>query len=152
MPRVYSVKKARKDNPAVEKGQPYFWWKFRYGPKQYSATYPRPSQLTQSPFLSQALELAERIEDHGLGEDMAGEVDELRSMCEESLDNMPDGLRDSSPTGELLQERIDAMDEAESVFDNIEWDEEEEADDEARRLEEIEDAKEELLAILGSLP
>lgn len=48
MPRVHYVKKARKDNPAVKAGEPYYWWKFRYGGKRYSRTRPTRSQLTQS--------------------------------------------------------------------------------------------------------
>ena len=43
MPRVNYVKKARKNNPAVKRGESYFWWKFRYGGKQYSKTRPRQS-------------------------------------------------------------------------------------------------------------
>jgi len=46
MVRVHYVKKARKDNPAVKAGEPYYWWQFYRGQKQYSATYPRRSQVT----------------------------------------------------------------------------------------------------------
>jgi len=52
MPRVNHVKKARKDNPVCKKGESYYWWKFRFGGKKYSLTYPKQSQLTQSPYLS----------------------------------------------------------------------------------------------------
>lgn len=52
MPRVTHVKKARKDNPVAKKGESYYWWKFRYGGKHFSLTYPKSSQLTQSPYLS----------------------------------------------------------------------------------------------------
>lgn len=48
MPRVHHVKKARKDNPAVSKGQPYYHWQRYRSRKQYSATYPKRSQLTSS--------------------------------------------------------------------------------------------------------
>jgi hypothetical protein len=52
MPRVHHVKKARKDNPVCKKGGSYYWWKFRHGGKHFSLTYPKQSQLTQSPYLS----------------------------------------------------------------------------------------------------
>ncbi len=52
MPRVTHVRKARKDNPVCKAGESYYWWKFRFGGKHYSLTYPKPSQLTQSVYLS----------------------------------------------------------------------------------------------------
>ncbi len=52
MPRVTHVKKARKDNPVCKAGESYYWWKFRFGGKHFSLTYPKQSQLTQSPYLS----------------------------------------------------------------------------------------------------
>ena len=62
MARVIHVQKARKDNPAVKKGQPYYHWSFRFGGKHYSATYPRPSQLTQSK-MSEVLSQQEACDD-----------------------------------------------------------------------------------------
>jgi len=52
MAKAHYVKRARKDNPVVKAGESYYWWKFRFGPKLYSKTPPKPSQLTQSPYLS----------------------------------------------------------------------------------------------------
>lgn len=52
MPRVTHVKKARKNNPVCKRGESYYWWKFRHGSKHFSLTYPKQSQLTQSPYLS----------------------------------------------------------------------------------------------------
>ena len=52
MPKVTHVKRARKDNPVAKAGESYYWWKFRYGGKHFSLTYPKQSQLTQSPYLS----------------------------------------------------------------------------------------------------
>ncbi len=52
MPRVNHVKKARKDNPVAKRGESYYWWKFRHGGKHFSLTYPKSSQLTQSPYLA----------------------------------------------------------------------------------------------------
>lgn len=134
MPRVNYVKKARKDNPAVKAGESYYWWKFRYGGKQYSRTRPRASQLTQSPYLSQVRGLIERIEDENplvwddfdaIREDIKGELECLKDETQSSLDNMPEQLQ-YAPNGELLQERIDALENAEMDIDNIdEFDEDE---------------------------
>jgi len=121
MPRVHHVKKAAKDNQVVKKGEPYYWWKFRHSGKRYSKTYPRPSQLTQSEFLSQAYELAERLEDleeecqtvedlKSEVEGIADEIESLGSEQEEKIYNMPDALQESE-TAELLRGRSETCSE-----------------------------------------
>ncbi len=120
MARVHFVKKARKNNPAVQAGEPYFWWAFRFGGKHYSKTAPRPSQLTQSHFRSGWRAISEAIEDaeqageiktseelKTLLEGLAEDLRELSQEAEESLENMPEGLREGD-TGLQLQERADA--------------------------------------------
>lgn len=52
MPKVHFVQKARKDNPVAKRGESYYWFKFRYGPKQYSKNRPKPKDLTQSQYLT----------------------------------------------------------------------------------------------------
>jgi len=128
LPKVTHVKSARKDNPVCQKGEPYYWWKFRFGGKRYSLTRPKPSQLTQSAYLSTVRGLVEQIEDWGsitneddlemFKDEIRGQLEELRDETEESRDNMPESLQDS-PTGELLQERYDALDEAVNEIDNM---------------------------------
>lgn len=152
MPRVNHVKKARKDNPVCKRGESYFWWKFRYGGKRYSLTRPRPSQLTQSAYYGAVRSLIERIEDSSIGdfeefESLADEVkDELQTIgqeCQDGLDNMPDSLQ-YSPTGELLQERIDACENAESEIECIEefdFEEEEFDAEDCETEEEVEEAE-----------
>ena len=125
MARANFVKKARKDNPACKKGESYYWWKFRFGSKNYSKTKPRQSQLTQSDFLSQIYGICETIEDMTIESNFENEIDEikseletLQSECEEKRDNMPEQLQDTG-SGELLQERYDSIDEMMSELDGI---------------------------------
>jgi hypothetical protein len=136
MPKVTFVKSARKANPVAEVGQSYYWWKFRFGGKRYSKKMPRPSQLTQSEYLSTLRSLIEQVEDHNVGDPEAFEelrdeivsaVTDLREQAQDSLDNMPESLQ-ASPTGELLQERIDALESAESDIENLEVDDIDESD------------------------
>ena len=134
MPRVQHVKKARKDNPVCKAGESYYWWKFRYGGKRFSLTRPRPSQLTQSAYFGGIRALGEQIEDTevndnddftSLRDEVASELQTIGSECQENLDNMPESLQ-YSPTGELLQERIDACENASSEVESVdEFDEEE---------------------------
>jgi hypothetical protein len=128
MPRVTHVKSARKDNPVCKKGESYYWWKFRYGGKRYSLTRPKPSQLTNSPYYGQVRSLVEQIDatdvtDNddftALRDEITSELETLRDECQGNLDNMPESLQ-YSPTGELLQERIDACENAQGEVENLE--------------------------------
>jgi len=127
MPKVTHVKAARKDNPVCKKGESYYWWKFPYGPKLCSSTYPKRSQLTQSDFFSQMYNIEDEViarfneagdveELRGMVEDAVEQIGELGEECCEKLDNMPESLQDG-PTGELLQSRSD---ECESMADELE--------------------------------
>lgn len=144
MPRVHHVKAARKPipNAGIEVGDSYYWWKFRYGGKRVSKIRPSRSQLTQSPYLSTVYQLqdADRTLDteavtdwtsyanymRSMAEDIAGELQGLLDDAEESLENMPEGLREGN-TGELLQERIDTLGDAIAELDQIDFDRNEDA-------------------------
>jgi len=122
--RIHCVKKARKDYPthSIKKGESYYWWKFRRrGGKHFSKTYPRPSQLTQSDYLSTTCGLQERIEDlvidpedlEGLADELRSAADELRTLGSEQEDkigNMPDSLQDGE-VAERLRGRAEACEE-----------------------------------------
>jgi len=128
MARAHFVKKARKDNPAagIKTGDSYYWWKFRRGGKRYSKTHPRPSQLTQSEYLSSAYALQEQIEDMKIDPgDLRAAADELRNVADEirnlgqeqedKIGNMPDSLQDSD-SAQLLRGRAEAC---ESLADEL---------------------------------
>lgn len=143
MTTVHTVKKARKNYKeyGIKKGETYYWWAFRFRGKQMSKTYPRPSQLTQSGFLSEWLSIEERIED--LTEvtqddiyEIKSQLEELRDETQEKFDNMPESLQEGS-TGELLQQRIDRCDEVISELEDIEIDEDAEDYDDQDVLESV---------------
>jgi len=168
MPRVHYVKAARKDNPVAKAGEPYYWWKNNWGPKRYSKTMPKPSQTTGSEFIAEYLAIGEDLEtalqDAVTGDDLQSAVDEakdrittLRDETQEKLDNMPDALQ-TSPTGELLQERIDALEEWENALDGVDTDVPEPEDidpkdDMADTVEELmEERRQEILEADPGLP
>lgn len=116
MARVHEVKKAQRGYPeyGIKKGEPYYWWKFPYGSKLYSKTYPKPAQLTQSDFLQNVYGIDEGLK--GLVADdtiesqvetIADEIESLADEQEEKHDNMPDSLQDGF-TGELLSGRAES--------------------------------------------
>jgi gas vesicle protein len=144
MPKVYKVNKARKAQPehGIEVGDTYYHWYHRVGMsslKRVSKTYPKRSQLTLSPFLGQLYDLedagwdssdpgegtvrerAEKVKDAAIErlEQIESEMEDLRDMAQESLDNMPDNLRDSSASGELLQSRVDGCEGCQSEASNV---------------------------------
>lgn len=75
-------------------------------------------------------------DDIGIGEDTVDEltsaIEEVRDQCQENLDNMPYQLQEGD-TGTMLQERIDACDQAIDDLASVSWDEcKDEAEDEAK--------------------
>lgn len=139
MAKVHFVKSARKDNPVAKKGESYFWWKpmvgGRGGAKRYSKERPRPSQLTQSEFLSRFYDIEEQIaeaKDPDTLEQIAQDLSELGDETREKYDNMPDGLREGD-TGQMLDERATGCDEWRGEIERV-----------AEELREKIDAREEL--------
>ena len=65
-------------------------------------------------------------------EEITSDLESLRDTCQESLDNIPEQLQDA-PAGQTLQERIDALDEAISEFENIDTEFESQKDEETDR-------------------
>jgi hypothetical protein len=138
MARAHYVKKARKDvaGTDIRAGESYYWWQFKGGRKQCSKTAPKASQLTQSAFWSPVYALQER--EQPSFDDLEGEIDDIKSElqnigseCEDKLSNMPDSLQ-QGPVGEMLQGRVDAMQEVESELDSVDVPSEDDLKDELR--------------------
>jgi hypothetical protein len=123
MTKVHYVKKARKDNPAVKAGEPYWWWQFyKQKTKHYSATKPKNSQLTQSPFWQEMYDIQDEIaacsfnsHDDAVNfiDDISSRVSDLIDAAQSSLDSLPEQFQDSH----MLNERVS---ELESMQDEIE--------------------------------
>ncbi len=143
MARATHVMKARKDVPGtdIKAGESYYWWKFKRGGKHFSKTPPKRSQLTQSNFYAQIFDIEDEVgaatgDDSlpGLCEDIASRLRELGGECQGNLDNMPEGLQQGS-TGELLQERVSAMETAADEFESIDFGDPDSEFDEPERNE-----------------
>lgn len=147
MPRLHFVKKARKDNPAVKAGESYYWWKHNFGPKRYSKTKPRRSQLTNSSYLATVYDLQDDLPDeidNSAVQDLIQQLEELRDETESSLDNMPEHLQDSSSSGQVLQERLNLLEEAIDELNCLDFE-----DKEPDELEEIQQSVSDILCNLG---
>jgi hypothetical protein len=147
MPKVNFVKAAAKDNRVAKKGESYYWWKFRFGGKYLSKTPPRPSQLTQSDFLSRQMELEERIADltaetyeqlKSEVDEIVGEIEALGEEQDEKLNNMPDSLQ-QGPTGELLEGRSSACQDWAGELEEVDLEKDEPTEEDAKEALEMEE-------------
>jgi hypothetical protein len=136
MAKIYFVKSARKDNPVAKKGESYYWWKHAFGPKQYSKNSPKPSQLTNSPYLSQIYALQESIESdmfkdlksfddlENLRDEIANQLEDIKDECQDSFDNIPEQFQDTSQSAITLQEYIDELESSIGYIESIDIPEE----------------------------
>jgi DNA repair exonuclease SbcCD ATPase subunit len=170
MPRINSVKKARKEGnrcgrcgDAIEKGMPYRWIKFRYGGRhvrceKISCGF-RSSELTSSDKLSRVYGAQEQVEDLCSGwdkeslEDLKSELEEpiqeIRDVgqeYQESADNIREHFSESEKADECeekAQELEQWADELETAKDGVDdWpeDDEDEDDEESESKEEKKNA------------
>jgi len=120
-------RKAAKDYPDhdIKKGEMYYYVKIKTGP--YSSREMRqkkpfkPSQLTSSEYLGALYSWQESLDALTCMDDaqmMADEIRELGEQQQEKLDNMPEGLQQGD-TGQMIQERIDACEQAASEIEEI---------------------------------
>lgn len=147
MTRAHFVKKARKNNPVANKGESYWWWKFKRGGKLYSKDRPKASQLIRSVFLSTYYSILESMDGIETLVDLKdnfdswkSEIEEMKYETEEKYENMPDPLKEGD-IGQLLQERIQGLEDWINSLDSIEIpdDHEQEEGDEKETEEEFVD-------------
>lgn len=127
MPKVLKIERAAKDYPAegIKKGDTYYRWSLRPGGpytkgRTYrSKTYPTPRQLTQNAWKLACYDIEDAIQAAEDPDGLRAVIDDVTSLKDEQqekLDNMPEGLQQGD-TGQLLQERIDALESLESEID-----------------------------------
>ncbi|KKN79712.1 hypothetical protein LCGC14_0337340 [marine sediment metagenome] len=127
MTHSHFVKSARKNYPneGIKKGEPYYWWAFRYGGKHRSKIRPERSQLTQSEFLSRIWSLEDNaLQSIDCAEDCEGVLSELEDIYteeENKKDELNEGFK-AGHIGELLEERYELSYEMWTDLDNLKSD------------------------------
>jgi len=133
MPKV-TTHTARKDyeKEGIKKGDTYYKWSLRNsgspragGTTFRSKTYPKPEQLTRNPWKLAVISIENSIaaaDDPDALRAVAEEVQSLKDEVQGSLGNMPEALQQGD-TGQMLQERIDALEELEGKIEEAasEW-------------------------------
>lgn len=130
MGKVVSIKKARKERKCskcgrvIEVGQPYKKGVINFHPDIIRCVKCglKSYEVTTSEYCKEVGAICEDwCELYGIDESTVDSIVEnlrdLMSQCEDSLENMPENLRESSSTGETLQSRIDNLGE---VIDELE--------------------------------
>lgn len=115
------------DEILINAGESYWTWCFYGGQLIYSKTKPRQSQLTNNSFKQELYSIQESIEDFSTEdpddvgvfvEELISNLEELRDTCQESFDNIPEQLQEGN-AGQILQERIENLDDVISNLENI---------------------------------
>lgn len=110
MPRVHFVKKARKDNPAVKKGESYYHWQRYRSKKQYSVTPPKRSQLTSSGKLATIYDAEDNVGNFGIDSSD-------RDCLLMSLQNFEGAVREAGESfREVSEEYNESADNLEEYF------------------------------------
>jgi len=130
--RGYSLDRSKpadeEDYVIVKKGQKYYTWQLYRSPKQFSLTYPKRQQLTNSNFLISVWNIEDQITEFDIDsagesgrDELVQELEMLRDETQESLDNMPYQLQEGD-TGQMITERIEFLEEMISTLENIDLD------------------------------
>lgn len=118
MARAFTAK-ANKDYPkeGIKKGEKYWYWAFYRGPTIRSPKPPRPSQLVNSPNLSQLYQARESFEDALVAatcpddvvsaiDDAISAADDCEEAYEETKSNLEDAFTGGCPAIEDCEEKI----------------------------------------------
>lgn len=115
------------DEILINVGESYWTWCFYGGQPIYSKTKPRQSQLTNNSFKQELYSIQESVEDFSpedpdevgeFVEELISNLEELRDTCQESFDNIPEQLQEGN-SGQILQERIENLDDVIYNLENI---------------------------------
>lgn len=115
------------DEILINIGESYWTLCFYGGQPIYSKTKPRQSQLTNNSFKQELYSIQESVEDFSpedpdevgeFVEELISDLEELRDTCQESFDNIPEQLQEGD-SGQILQERIENLDDVISNLENI---------------------------------
>ena len=137
MAKMY-MQKARKEytcskcGAKINVGEQYYKIEAMYSRTKYRCCKCKPqrSELTSSEYLSWLYDLqdnlAERydLRSEDVKDELYSEIESQRDELQDRLDNMPEQLQ-YAPTGEMLQERIDSLENALDELDGLEYPDEE---------------------------
>lgn len=138
MAKVHFVKNAAQDYPqaGIKKGESYYWWSLWGRGKQVSKEMPKRSQTTSSEFLQEVYAVEEELGELKASnypnpedvedlksdvEDLASRVNDAGGECQGRYDDLNEGFQ-NGPTGELLQGRVDSVQEMQNALEAVDLD------------------------------
>ncbi len=160
MAKIQRVEKCRKEQKCskcgctIEKGNPYLYAEPMYRPKiiRCASCGLQSWETSGSDFVLTcgAIQYNWREDykiDQSTVESIKSDLEDLRDTCQDSLDNMPESLQYGA-TGEMLQDRIDMLEDVINELDSVTDYETarddlfEEVEDDFRKENEIDDGRE----------
>lgn len=133
MAKQHFVKSARKpiyrknsetgeDEIFIDRGESYYWYKFRYRPRKVSKTPFTQSELTYGRYGkpewdSKYEDFSSRVDECDIEDkdELYNEIEEYRDELQVSLDNIPCQLQESH----ILTERISLLDDFLATLDEL---------------------------------
>lgn len=156
MAKIVTVKKSRKEHicggcgKVIPVGSPYQWISFNYGGTKVRCNKCgfKPYETTSNPYFSsvgkivydfdKSLEDLSSLEEaETLRDETVNELESLKEEQEYNMENLPEQFQYTGP-GEIIQERIDALDNAIDSLDSIDFDlEEEKSEDIDEKIDKV---------------
>jgi hypothetical protein len=127
---LHYVKAARKGRRkyGIKRGHPYYWWRFARCEKQYSLVKPpRSAYMTRSPFLRALMDMEDSLDISVWGgaeevitqlESAKDVLDELLDELQEKLESLQSAFPNGCPSIELLESRVEAVEEIRNAVDS----------------------------------
>lgn len=114
------------DTILINKGESYYFWKWKNYPRKVSKTQPTQDQLRKYPkteFVENTEDYNSRlesVEDVDECDQLYADVDEYRDELQSRLDNMPEQLQESSVLNEYIEQLDELITEIESKKEELE--------------------------------
>lgn len=142
----------------INKGEEYYKIEAMYSRTKYRCSNCKPerSELTSSEYYRWLWDLQDHLEDRydleteEVKDELYSELEDVRDELQDKLDNMPEQLQ-YAPTGEMLQERIYAIDDAMNELDNLEYPDREDCEDDEEYNDQIEYYKQQICDTIGCI-
>lgn len=144
--------KCSKCGKVINPGDHYYKIEEMYRATRYRCEHCKPerSELTGSEYYSWLWDLQDHLEERydlrseECKDELYSELENVRDELQDKWDNIPESLQ-YSPNAEMIQERIDSLDDAMNELDNLEYPEkDEDAEDDSEYEDKLDEWEQDL--------
>lgn len=143
----------------IHPGEYYYKLEALYQRTRYRCENCKPerSELTESEYYSWLWDLQDHLEERydlrseECKDELYSELENMRDELQDKWDNIPESLQ-YSPNAEMIQERIDSLDDAMNELDNLEYPEkDEESEDESEYEDQLDSWEQDLINTIQNI-